>query len=150
MNGDSHFSEVFLDDVVIDDSHRVGEMGNGWTVAQTVLANERSSIGAMGQGSARSGSRGIPGWLHELSISGCLDNPVTRGRAVAVYIHEEVSRLNGRRAAASMKAGRPPGPEGSGQKLRNAAVFKERAYLLLEAQGAARHAYRPPVPIATQ
>ena len=28
MNGDSHFSEVFLDGVMIDDSHRVGDIGS--------------------------------------------------------------------------------------------------------------------------
>ncbi len=39
------------------------------------------------------------------------------------------------RAAADIKAGRPPGPEGSGQKLRAAAVFRRRAELIRGAQG---------------
>ena len=46
MNGDAHFSEVFLDDVLVPDQDRVGEPGHGWSVARTGLANERGALGA--------------------------------------------------------------------------------------------------------
>jgi alkylation response protein AidB-like acyl-CoA dehydrogenase len=39
--GESHFCEVFLDDVVIPVSDRVGAEGTGWQVAQETLGTER-------------------------------------------------------------------------------------------------------------
>lgn len=38
---DEEFSEVFLDDVEIPVANRLGEEGQGWTVAQSTLASER-------------------------------------------------------------------------------------------------------------
>ena len=43
MTGDADFNEVFLTDVRIPDTHRVGAVDGGWTVARSVLAQERSA-----------------------------------------------------------------------------------------------------------
>src|SRR3954468_22975364 len=43
MTGDSEFSEVFLDEVFVPDSHRVGALHGGWAVAGTTLAHERGT-----------------------------------------------------------------------------------------------------------
>jgi acyl-CoA dehydrogenase len=45
MTGGASFCEVFLDDVVVPDSLRVGEAGSGWTVAADTLAHERRATG---------------------------------------------------------------------------------------------------------
>jgi alkylation response protein AidB-like acyl-CoA dehydrogenase len=45
MNGDAHFSEVFLDDAPVDDADRIAPVGEGWRVARTALAHERGAIG---------------------------------------------------------------------------------------------------------
>lgn len=45
MTGASHFNEVFLDDVPVADTDRVGPVGGGWRVAVTILTSERSVIG---------------------------------------------------------------------------------------------------------
>lgn len=42
--GRSEFAEVFLDDVVIPVTDRIGEENKGWQVAQTTLASERGLI----------------------------------------------------------------------------------------------------------
>src|SRR5690606_17158451 len=52
MTGHSLFSEVFLDDVRVADADLIGGLDNGWAVANTTLAYERSGLGAGGEGAA--------------------------------------------------------------------------------------------------
>ena len=49
MTGGASFNEVFFTDVRIPDSHRLGEVNGGWTVALTTLMNERAAIGGGGR-----------------------------------------------------------------------------------------------------
>ena len=44
--GDQHFSEVFYDNVRVPLANVVGGLGQGWSVAMTTLAAERSAAGA--------------------------------------------------------------------------------------------------------
>jgi alkylation response protein AidB-like acyl-CoA dehydrogenase len=53
MTGQTAFSEVFFSDAVVPDSARIGDVNNGWTVANTTLAYERSGMGASGGAAAR-------------------------------------------------------------------------------------------------
>jgi len=48
MTGVSHFNEVFIEDARIPTSWVVGTEGDGWRLAVTLLAYERSSLGAGG------------------------------------------------------------------------------------------------------
>ena len=50
MTGGASFNEVFFTDVRVPDSHRLGDVNNGWNVALTTLMNERAAIGAGGGG----------------------------------------------------------------------------------------------------
>ena len=43
INESAEFCEEFFDDVAIPDSGRIGDVNDGWTVAQTMLALERSA-----------------------------------------------------------------------------------------------------------
>jgi alkylation response protein AidB-like acyl-CoA dehydrogenase len=133
MNGDRHFSEVFLEDVRISDSDRVGAVGDGWRVSVTVLANERT--GLKDDAGVAASITDAAEWLTELAASGALRDEVLRDRAMRVHVDECVVRMMQARSAASVKAGNEPGPEGSGQKLRSAAVFKQRAELIKDALG---------------
>ena len=118
MNGDAHFSEVFLDDVIVRDADRFGGVGEGWAVARTALANERGAISATNTG------MGTP--MHRLLelADRCGADPVRRDAVLAAHIESEVARLTMRRARDAALAGRAPGPEGSGMKLRGSATFK--------------------------
>lgn len=46
INGDSHFNEVFFDDVRIPDSARLGAVNGGWAVAMSTLTSERTAMGS--------------------------------------------------------------------------------------------------------
>jgi alkylation response protein AidB-like acyl-CoA dehydrogenase len=127
MNGDLHFNEVFLTDAPIDDDCRIGAEGEGWQVAITTLMHERTSIGG-GWGVSREQVKG-------LAADGL--GPVERDRLAAVLTELEVARFTGLRAKAAAQAGRPPGPEGSGGKLRMSATLKALAGLALDVAGPA-------------
>jgi alkylation response protein AidB-like acyl-CoA dehydrogenase len=129
MNGDAHFSEVFLEEVVVPDADRISSAGSGWAVARTALGYERGAVGAASSGSAMPSDR-----LLELARVRPVD-AVARDRAVAVHVHAEVARLTARRARESARAGRAPGPEGSGAKLRGSSLFKATAEAALGVLG---------------
>ena len=61
MNGASNFCEVFLTEARVPANRVIGEVNDGWRVAQTTLLNERNSVaggGLFGLVMARSGSDG--------------------------------------------------------------------------------------------
>jgi len=129
MNGDTHFSEVFMDGVVVPDDDRIGPTGTGWKVAITTLAHERASIGA-GWGAV------TPTQLSGLARRHGADrDPVTRARLAGVVADLEVSRMSNLRAKMAARSGRPPGPEGSGAKLRNSQVLQRLSDLALDLEG---------------
>lgn len=45
LTGGASFDEIFLNDVLVPDEDRVGEVNGGWPVVVTSLLNERSAIG---------------------------------------------------------------------------------------------------------
>ena len=122
MNGDVHFNEVFLTDAPIDDDCRIGAEGDGWKVAITTLMHERSSIGG-GWGVSRE---------QVATLGQRARGPVDRDRLARILADLEVARLTGLRAKAAAQTGRPPGPEGSGGKLRMSATLKALGSLALD------------------
>ncbi len=136
MNGDRHFSEVFVSGARVPDTWRIGELGSGWGVAVTVLAHERAAAGGGGGGGRASdkaaGPPKPPSWLGRLTDTGRFDDPVWRERAMRAHAADQAAAWTNRRAAAS----RQPGPAGSGAKLRSTRQYCDRAYLGIDAHGA--------------
>jgi alkylation response protein AidB-like acyl-CoA dehydrogenase len=128
MNGDVHFNEVFMDDACVADADRIGAEGDGWRVAITTLMHER---GALGPG----GGPGRRELIDLIGSEGAAGDPLVRQRAAAVVSQLEVGRLTNLRARAAMQSGRPPGPEGSGAKLRGAGAIKALADLAVDLSG---------------
>jgi len=136
INGDKHFTEVFVSDVRVPDGDRIGDLGAGWGLTVETLAHERATIGGRAFGGGDDEEAGLPSWLEAWRDAGMLADPVARQRAVRVYVSHRVNQLTAARAAV-VADGNAPGPEGSGAKLRSVAAFKARAYLGKDLSGAA-------------
>ena len=115
MTGGAAFNEVFIDELHVPDSHRMGDVDEGWGVALTTLMNERASIGGGGVGG---GSMPAAKRLFEMAEHlGCADDPIIRQRLMDVWVRSQASRYTNLRAMAKLRAGQTPGPELSIAKM---------------------------------
>ena len=58
ITGEAEFNEVYMTDVRIPDSCRIGDVGEGWRASLTTLMNERNAIGGGGGGVGQARRRG--------------------------------------------------------------------------------------------
>lgn len=112
MSGGSTFNEVFLADVELSDSMRLGAEGDGWKVALTTLGFERSS--SAGIVSAGGNSTDLVRLAKSVGIT---DDPLVRQQLAEAAIYERASTLMVARYAEREQAGSVPGVEGSIGKL---------------------------------
>ena len=114
ITGGATFNEVFFTDVRVPDSHRLGDVNGGWSVALTTLMNERAAIGGGG------GGLGLPNTIRLLElarVTGRSSDPLVRQQLATVFINEQVARYTNLRASAKLAVGQLPGPEMSLAKL---------------------------------
>jgi len=131
MNGDAHFTEVFLDDAPVPDTDRIGEVGDGWRVALTCLSYERGASTAGGT----SGLLDVDRLVELARARGLASDRLVRSQLAQLFIETRVMSYTARRARDTARAGRP-GPEGSGMKVRGAALFKSYCALAVRLLGA--------------
>ncbi|HEY5335453.1 MAG TPA: acyl-CoA dehydrogenase family protein [Mycobacteriales bacterium] len=112
MTGEAEFNEVYLRDARIPDAHRLGEIGQGWTVAMTTLMSERTAIGG---GSSRRGGGTIGSALRLWRDRPDLRTPALRERLTHLFARADASRLTGDRMR--VEKGQKVGPQGSIGKL---------------------------------
>jgi alkylation response protein AidB-like acyl-CoA dehydrogenase len=129
ITGEAVFNEVFLDRVFVPDSDVVGEVGGGWALARTTLANERVAIGsgsALGQAVER---------LLEL------DPPADAREAIGALVAQgSVVSLLDLRGTLLRLGGQDPGPGSAVRKLvgvRHRQEVAEMALTLAGPDGAA-------------
>ena len=113
MTGGASFNEVFFNEVRVPDDHRLGDPGQGWTVALTTLMNERASIGAGGAG----GGGGITRLVEMVKFYGQDKDPLVRQELMKLYIGQKIAGYTNQRAMDKIKAGQAPGPEMSLSKM---------------------------------
>ena len=132
MDGASHFSEVFLEDVRVPDENRLGEAGEGWGVAVTTLMHERVSLGAGTAGFAVPFER-----LVELARERSSERPdfLTRQSLVRVYTSNRILEFLNRRILAKLARGQIPDAEGSIMKLVLANLVTDSASLGVDILG---------------
>jgi alkylation response protein AidB-like acyl-CoA dehydrogenase len=130
MTGESHFNEVFLNDVRVPDSARLGELNAGWAVAQTTLMNERMAMG------------GLSNLLHfdELKAlvveeAGGHPDATQRDELAKVYSQLRCLELLNARVVSKLGRGVMPTAESSVMKLALARVMTKANALAMRALG---------------
>jgi alkylation response protein AidB-like acyl-CoA dehydrogenase len=117
--------------VRIPDAHRLGEVGEGWKVANATLMNERVAIG----GHAAPRESGMIAKVAETWRSRPdLRAPGMHDRLMAGWVESEVFRLTGMRLRQKLAVG-APGPEGSAMKLTFARLAQDLSGLEVELLG---------------
>jgi len=147
MTGEAEFNEVFLTDVRIDDSLRLGEEGEGWRVAITTLMNERVAL-AGGPSPRGSGpiAELVRVWRERRDSLSSTDYAVWRDRVAGLWVDAEIVRLTNFRAKQAAVGG-SPGPEGSVGKLASAELSKRINEAIVELLGAEGMLHEPGYPM---
>jgi alkylation response protein AidB-like acyl-CoA dehydrogenase len=113
ITGESEFGEVFFEDARVPRTQLVGQIGEGWRIAMTVLAYER---GAISLGQAVQYGRDLGRLATACQEIGRTDTAV-REKLGRLLVENEVMRANGIRTLANFADGKAPGPESSIEKV---------------------------------
>jgi alkylation response protein AidB-like acyl-CoA dehydrogenase len=120
---------VFLDEVRIPAANVVGDVGEGWRVAQTTLASERSAI------AGGSGGADPPGLIAMAQQLGRSEDPLVRQAVVEAHLRGELLRFLRLRAQTALSQGTRPGAEASVMKLAYARFMQQMTATALHVQG---------------
>jgi alkylation response protein AidB-like acyl-CoA dehydrogenase len=130
ISGQSHFNEVYLTDVRIPDSQRLGAAGQGWGVAITTLMNERLTSGELRGPDVEelfALARAV-----ELEDGPAIANAAVRERLADYYVRTQGVRWSRFRTMTALSRGDTPGPENSIGKLVNAPKAQDMASFALD------------------
>ena len=112
--GEAEFNEVYMTDVRIPDSERLGDVGEGWGVSLTTLMNERVSIGGQVAPAGLGHHRARAATCTSSSADAATRSRATSSRSSGSRPRSTGSPTSARRSRARRAR---PGPEGSVGKL---------------------------------
>ncbi len=136
ITGEAEFNEVFLDEVFVPDDHLVGELHNGWAVANTTLAHERGTSFPFKEQVVH---EVFLDELYALAAERAALDDVEHADALAQsFVELRVLRLHNWRTLSRLSHGIAPGPESSVTKLQwtDTTQHLSTAALALEAERA--------------
>jgi alkylation response protein AidB-like acyl-CoA dehydrogenase len=132
MTGGSDFNEVYLTEVRVPDSQRLGDAGEGWKAALVTLMNERVE-GAKDRGPTTEQildvARSVPHGSGTM-----LDDSAFRQRFAAWYVQAAGLKFTRLRTLTALSRQQTPGPESSIGKLVAANRLQELSNELIECQ----------------
>ena len=115
ITGEAEFNEVFLEEVYVPGDHLVGELDQGWAVANTTLAHERGTSFPFKEQVVHEV------YLDEMyalaAARGALDDPAVSDALAQAFVELRVLRLHNWRTLSRLARGIEPGPESSWVKL---------------------------------
>ncbi|MGQ0620360.1 MAG: acyl-CoA dehydrogenase family protein [Panacagrimonas sp.] len=114
IDGHHHLNEVFFTDVEVPVENRVGDEGQGWTIAKYLLTHERTGIAAVAD------SKRQLSWLAETVARDPVlkDSPHARRRIAELEVDLLALEYTNLRTLDRMARGQPPGAESSGLKIK--------------------------------
>jgi len=145
-SGSKHFNQVFFNDLRLDDSQRIGAVGDGWKVAITTLMNERYVAGETPGPDANE--------LIELARvlqnenGPLIDDPGVQEKIAEFYVRTQGLRFTKFRTMTRLSRGGTPGPEASIGKLVTASKLQEITSYGLDLMGQAAGVATPDMPLA--
>jgi alkylation response protein AidB-like acyl-CoA dehydrogenase len=134
ITGSLEFAEVFLDGVVVPVSQRVGEPGDGWSIAMSTVALERgpADVGFIAD------FRRMLKQLAERRVAGSLRSDGSLGVALAAsFVDVEVLRLQVLRALSRRAKGQGSEAEASIEKLLMTRTEQGLAHAAMDLLGSA-------------
>jgi len=132
IDGQHHTNEVFLDNVRVPVENRVGEEGQGWSIAKFLLANERVSIADTGPKLLL--LRRLRAMLEQKPASPADVLLQARLGALATEL-VALAELEERYIANWANGGSKEGPEASLLKIRGTEILQALTELALEIEG---------------
>lgn len=132
ISGGSNFCEVFFSDVRIPDSQRLGEVGDGWSVALTTLMNERLAIGGSSPPDFDEVFDSV--CATELESGPAIEDMSIREKLADWYVQARGIQLTRFRTMTALSRGQTPGPEASIGKLVTARKRQEIASFAMDLQ----------------
>ena len=134
MSGESEFNEVFLNDVRIADTHRLGPECGGWKVMLSTLMHERLAVGGH-----------LPTDLHTVLIDlarkcqwngkPAIEDARVRAHVADAFLLQHGVELIIARGLTALSKGKAPGPEMSITKLVAAKAMQDISSFALELAG---------------
>ncbi len=138
ITGDSHFNEVFLDDVEVPAANLLGNLNEGWKVLQVGLAYERLIMGE-GIGERRQGaSKDEHNRVDLIALArqeGLLRNDSIRNELAQVLANRHLNELNMARAKTEIDQNNSS-PVMSLSKLAMSRILHEEARMMTKMLGA--------------
>jgi alkylation response protein AidB-like acyl-CoA dehydrogenase len=129
FDGRHEINEVRLDRVRVPVGDRVGEDGQGWTIAKFLLGYERVGIAQVAASMAQLRR------LKRIAAAQGHDSPTFRDRMAQVEIDLRALEMTELRIVTAEQHGRSPGPEASLLKIKGTEVAQAITELLVEAIG---------------
>ncbi|SQD96683.1 Acyl-CoA dehydrogenase domain protein [Parafrankia sp. Ea1.12] len=103
ITGDAEFCQEFFDDVVLGDGDVIGQVNDGWTVAQTMLMFERGGGLSHGTRTTRASTGVAPDLVELARAAGRLADPLTRDLIVRAHVDDVARRALLARLGARMR-----------------------------------------------
>jgi len=135
LSGGANFNEVFLDNVRIPDSHRLGDVDDGWRVSITTLSNERMAVGD----TPGADFEAVFELAQQTRMSDgrlAIENEAVREKLARWYYSKQGVKFTQYRMMTALSRGQTPGPEASITKIVNANRLQEIAIFGLDLLGA--------------
>ncbi|MHB8464001.1 MAG: acyl-CoA dehydrogenase family protein [Acidimicrobiales bacterium] len=142
INGSAEFCEEFLDDVVVTDEMRIGELNEGWPIANTMLAFERGAAPAGGP--TASGPRPLaPDLVDHAQARGLEGDGRVRQLIARAHTNDYMHGLLTARVAKAIRLGLADPSAASYIKLGHGIYQPLRAAAAMEIAGRRGLAWRP-------